>query len=352
MLSLAANLPAYCRQRWWRPLSEAVTALAWDAHGGLWSACADGSVRRHDAGGTERRAWAAHDGGVTRLCLQPRSARLATAGEDGRVCLWGDDGVLEDTLIEESGWVEHLAWTIDGRLLAAAAGPCIHLWRDGESLGVWYQAGRTVLSLAWAPDGKRLASAANKGLDLWRVGGQTPVQLLRFPGAPVALEWRPDGRALAVGTQDGFLQVWRQSGAAGPGASRHGGQLTMRGYPAKVTCLAWHPKHARVATAGGPDVVIWDLGGTGGGRPLPLRMHRTAVTALAYSPSGDTLVSAARDGQVCLWSYAGAALQSLVMDAEVSCAAWSADGGALALGCTDGRIEVLEPITADPSAAA
>gem|GEM_PF-477168 len=370
MLGLAAPLPTVMHPRWQRQLPEAVTALRWrsaaepDGHSAgaedLLAAGADGWLRSHAGGdGTEQLAWQAHTGGITALCLRPTPkpapneagdslpAVLASAGEDGRVLLWDTRGGLVATLAEESSWVEHLAWTADGSLLAAAAGRSIHLWRGEESLGVWYDANRSVLALAWAPDGKRLATAANKGLHLWQVGGDAPVQLLQFPGAPVVLGWRPDGKALAVGTQDGFLQVWRQAGARGQGAKgagRRGGssQLTMRGYPAKVACLDWHPTRSRVATAGGQDVVLWDIPAAGEGKPTPLRLHRTAITALAYAPHGTLLASADRDGRVCIWSDAGAPLQSLGLDAEVACAAWNADGSAVAFGGTDGRITVMD----------
>ena len=352
MLGLAAPLPAVSRERWQSSLPEAVTALCWSAgnDGALWSAGADGWIRRHGADGSEQRAWQAHDGGITRLCPQPGSDHLASAGEDGRVLLWDAAGTLLDTLAEESCWAEHLAWTADGRILAAAAGRSIQLWRDGESLGVWYDARRSVLALAWAPEGRRLATAANKGLHLWQVGGQTPVQLLDFPGAPVTLGWRPDGKALAVGTQDGFLQVWRQAAAAGVRGKRAPGPLTMRGYPAKVSCLDWHPTRSCVATAGGPDVVLWDIPAAGEGKPTPLRLHRTPVTALAFAPDGATLASAGRDGRVCLWSDGGELLQALALDAEVTAAVWSPDASMLALGCTDGRLRVQQ-IDACPDAA-
>lgn len=349
MLGLAAPVPAVARERWRRDLPEAVTQLAWGPDGALCSAGADGWIRGFDPDGAQMRAWGAHQGGITRLCRQPGSRVQASAGEDGRVLLWGPEGRLLQTLAEESGWVEHLAWTPDGRTLAAAAGRSIQLWRDGESIGVWYDARRSVLALAWAPDGKRLATAANKGLHLWRVGGQAPVQLLEFPGAPVALDWRADGKALAVGTQDGFLQVWRQAAPAGRGGRDGAGQLSMRGYPAKVTCLQWHPCQPRIATAGGTDVVVWEIAATGGGKPRPLRMHRSAVTALGYSPVGDLLVTADRDGAVALWSDAGSLLQTLKLDGEVTSVAWCANSSAFALGCTDGRLAVID-VAARPDA--
>jgi WD40 repeat protein len=116
----------------------------------------------------------------------------------------------------------------------------------------------------------------------------------------------------------------------------------MRGYPAKVSCVDWHPRKPIVATAGGRDLVLWKIAAQGAARPQPLRLHRAPVTALAYAPGGDSLLSAARDGQVCLWSHRGQPLQTLELDAEVTCTAWSPDGTALALGCTDGRIRVQD----------
>ncbi|MCF7983081.1 MAG: hypothetical protein K9L70_01635 [Thiohalocapsa sp.] len=326
---------------WRSALPESVTVLAWTDGGGLCSGAADGSIRLHGIGGVALRVLAAHDGGVTALCPRPGTDAVASAGEDGRVCLWGSDGDVPEIPMQSSHWVEHLAWTGDGRTLAAAAGRSLQLWRDAGSAGIWYDSRRTVLAFAWAPDGRRLAIAANQGLHVWRDGAEAPAQLLDFPGAPLAVDWRSDGKALAVGTQDGFLQVWRQPAPAGKRGA--GGQLTMRGYPAKVRCVHWHPRRSRVATAGGSDVAVWDTPQTGPGRAVPLRAHEAAVTALAYAPDGGLLASADRDGRVCLWRDGGDLLLTFVLGAEVTALSWSPDGAVLALGCTDGQLRVLEP---------
>jgi WD40 repeat protein len=259
----------------------------------------------------------------------------ASAGEDGRVLLWhADSAELLAELAEESSWIEQLAWSSDGRTLAAAAEKTIHLWRDGESLGVWFDARRRVLAMAWAPDGERLATAANKGLYLWRIGGQEPAQLLEFPGAPVAVAWDTPGRALAVGTQDGFLQIWLQ-GRSGPAR-----RLTMRGYPGKVSCLAWHPRRAVIASAGGRDLVLWPTEGEAAGRKAqPLRAHEHTVTALGYAPDASLLVSGDRGGRLCVWDDAGVLQQLAELGDEITVLAWSADGR-LACGTTAGRLQV------------
>jgi len=326
-------------------LGDAVSDLAWLADGREAAVgSADGMLHRLDSDGRLLHSWQGHTGGVTRVCPQPgERRRLASAGEDGRVVLWRTDGpTAEATLSDESDWIEHLAWTPDGRVLAAAARKTISLWRGSEPLGMWYDARRHVLGMDWAPDSRRLATAANKGLYLWRLGEKAcsntePVELLSFPGAPVAVAWQPNGRALALGTQDGFLQIWQPGGA-----SSKAKQLTMRGYPSKVNCLAWHPRRPRLATAGGPDIVLWDLpGNQGGARGKPLRHHQSTVTAVDWADDGSLLASADRSGRLCIWDGQGDLIFTHKFFDEISVLQWQPGHAALIAGDTAGGLHTI-----------
>jgi WD40 repeat protein len=324
-------------------LPEAVTALAPAGAECFWSGCADGSVRLHGSDGVELRRWAAHGGGVSRLCPRPGSDMLASAGDDGRVCLWRA-GELQQVLLQADDWVEQMAWSPDGRILAASAGRNLHLWRDGTPIDAGYVPGGSVLALAWSAEA-RLAIAANNTLQLWQADAGAPTPVPGLQGAPIVLGWRADGRALAAGTQDGVLQVWRLAETGVDGDKKHAGsaggsQLTMRGYPAKVRCVRWHPRCSRVATTGGSDVVVWDVPERGPGRATPLRAHETAVTVLAYAPDGDLLASADRAGRICLWRDGSQPLQRFSLQAEATTLLWSADGAALVVGTIDGRLHV------------
>ena len=352
LAAVATPAPFGCG--WSRALDDAVTDLAWAADGAqLFVGTAGGLVYRFASDGGEQRHWHAHDGGLTRLCPQPgNTGVVATAGEDGRVLLWDANAQQAcETLANGSDWVEHLAWTPDGSVLAAAARKTISLWRGGESLGMWFDARRHVLAMAWAPDNRRLATAANKGLFLWRLDGDgaEPVPLLSFPGAPVAVAWQPNGKALAVGTQDGFLQLWLPGN--GTKAAR---QLTMRGYPSKVACLAWHPRTALIATAGGPDIVLWTLPRDGGGtQGNPLRHHRATITALAWSDDGALLASGDRSGRLFISDDTGDVVFTRRFNHEIAALQWRPGRTVLALGDNGGALHLVDRHTAadpfDPS---
>lgn len=328
-------------------LDDAVTDVAIEAKGHwLVAGTASGTVLRFDRGGRQIGRWQAHGGGVIRLRLQPgKPDTLATTGEDGRVVLWGcADGTELGCLLDERGWVEHLAWTPDGDVLAVAARKTLSLWKGVDPLGMWYDAKRHILAMAWAPDGRRLATAANKGLYLWRLGkstdeGADPAQLLSFPGAPVSVAWQPNGRALGVGTQDGFLQIWRSSGLGQAGAPNRASQLTMKGYPSKVSCLSWHPSRPLIASAGGPDVVLWHLPrSSGGAKGQPLRHHASTITALHWSPDGSFLASGDRGGRLCIWNAKGEPLFTQTFDDEITVLQWLPDSRQLLVGDTGGGL--------------
>ena len=325
---------------WSRTLSGTVNDLAWSADAAaLLAGCGDGSLQRIGNDGAVLTSWQGHAAGVTRLQPRPGSDRcLASAGEDGRVVLWDSaGGVAQAVLAEQGGRIEQLAWSRDGRLLAAAASKSISLWHGEQSLGIWYDGSRRILSMDWASDGERLATATDKGLYLWRCDGSDLIKLRGLPGAATVVAWQPHGHALAAGTEDGFLQVWHlqadDNGQAEP--------LTLRSHPGGVAQLAWHPKRPLLATAGGPELMLWDLPPAGRAACRSLRQHRRPITAMAWSPDGRLLASADQAGWLCLWNSSGALLGSQQLDDAITTLSWQPHGLALAIGDNGGQLLLL-----------
>lgn len=321
------------RQDWSAVMKDAITAMQWDASGNLMTGDASGGIHRFTPGGDRISHWRAHDGAVLKVCPQPTDPYVATSGEDGAIRLWEMTGKLRQVLVEGDGWIEQMAWKPDGKWLGATTGSRIYQWEDASSRDSWYQAPRNILAMAWSPTGMKLALAVNKGVFLWSPSDRQPRELLSFPGAAIALDWKPDGTALAVGTQDGFLHVWRRQIGA------NAKQLTMRGYQCKVSCLEWHPLKDMIATAGGKDIVIWGpLHQKGGGSPLPIAHHQTTITCLSYEPSGYYLASGDRNGLVCIWDGKGRLVQQWQGRHEITVLRWDAEGNRLLTGDTQGGL--------------
>jgi len=69
-----------------------------------------------------------------------------------------------------------------------------------------------------------------------------------------SLAFAPDGRELAVGTQNGLIDLWSLDSPRGP-------RLHLPGHRGGVNALAYDPKGSHLVSAGFDRTVeVWDLG--------------------------------------------------------------------------------------------
>jgi eukaryotic-like serine/threonine-protein kinase len=113
------------------------------------------------------------------------------------------------------GWLETVALSADGRILAASLGTdetTIRLWdvASGQELGVLDGHRAYVIALAFWPDGKTLASAgADQTIRIWDVKERRPLTVLRgHRGEIHRLALLPDNITLISGAKDGTVMVW------------------------------------------------------------------------------------------------------------------------------------------------
>lgn len=145
--------------------------------------------------------------------------------------------------------------------------------------------------LHWGSNNK-LCVALGESVFLWHPEtGQTDSLLeLEAPNSHVSsVQWSGDGKYLAVGTSLNTVQLWDVA------------HMTMlrelTGHQSRVSCLSWqHTGSNDILTSGGKDAMIINH---------DLRIarndfayfsgHTQEVCGLAWSPSGDTLVSTQHD---------------------------------------------------------
>src|SRR5437764_741139 len=116
-----------------------------------------------------------------------------------------------------------------------------------------YRAPFSVIAAAWSPDGKHLALGEDDGtVEVLDAGkGSVHFSVLGHRNHVWAAAWSPDGKRIASGSTDGTVQVWD--------ATTGKLVLTYRGHSNGVQAIAWSPDSKRIASgAWDATVQIWD----------------------------------------------------------------------------------------------
>ncbi|MFF3893818.1 helix-turn-helix domain-containing protein [Streptomyces sp. NPDC001812] len=114
------------------------------------------------------------------LSFSPGGHTLATvSGSNGLVKTWdARTGRLQDSF-RIGGEVASLAFSTDGRTLAASSARGVHLWDLATSRPRVTLPARSHAAVAFSPDGRTLAIGAGSSVELWNVDLPDPVRALR-----------------------------------------------------------------------------------------------------------------------------------------------------------------------------
>ncbi len=298
-----------------------------------------------------------HQRSVNGIAWHPEGSRIATFSQyDHTVRLWQADGT-PGPVLKHCDAVRMIAWSPDGRFLAAANGndnnPIVHLWTaDGKPYRVLSGHSKGVMCLAWSASSKQLVSGSeDKSLRVWDTDGNTVreikdhdatvslVALSRtgiiaatdgtgslyfYSGKsslprehlkvhPRSMAWQPDGAQLAVGLSNNFIQLWGVNGFTG----------TQQETDGTLTSLSWSRDGKRLAWAG-YHAGVWE----------PEHKEKTVngvqISAPAHSlewhPDGSRFVSSHSDKRLRWWRSDGSVEHSSRTTAAVHSLAWSPDG--------------------------
>ena len=319
------------RAGWSAEVDDYAIAGGWTRRGEkLVVADAAGGVYAFE-GKSGRNAWAghgAHDGGVLAMAIHPGGTSFATAGQDGRALVWGvAEGRAKQAIDVGTGWVENVAWSPDGRWLAASCSRQVHVYgADGREAWRSEDHPSTVSAIAWSRNGE-LATACYGRVSFFDVSTGELRQKFEWKGSLVSMALSPDGDVVACGSQDNSVHFWRRSTAE---------DSMMSGYPGKPSALAFDDAGTLLATGGGDRVTVWSFhgGGPEGTRPGILDLHVEPVTTLAFARRALRLASGGRDGAVVVWSLRrngeGGPIGAAGVAGVVAELYWRPDGRALA----------------------
>ncbi|MBN8246400.1 MAG: WD40 repeat domain-containing protein [Verrucomicrobia bacterium] len=333
------SLPVSKAPAWSAELGDFIASVNWSMDG-RWLVAAGSAGplwRLSAASGAREDEWSGHEGGTFGAVTSPREARVASVGQDGLLKLWipGTPQPVA-SLSMGASWVEQVAWSPEGTLLAAAAGRRVRIvGGDGVPKVDLDPLPSTVTAVAWARDGKDLLLTSYGGVHRWDAVSRTLREPLPWKTSLISVAMSPDRRWIVAGTQEQSIQIWEMP-------YRPGEELAMSGYPAKVRHLAWHYSSRYLATDGGTEAMVWDCAGRGpaGTTPRILQGHSGRITALAYQRAGHLLATGGEEGEVLLWNAgkSSTAVHRLPLGAPISSLAWNHDDTALAIGTRTGLV--------------
>lgn len=238
------------------------------------------------------------------------------------------------------GVVEGIAYSPDGRLLAAGTAGGVYL-HDAASheIVAFFETIVPVDTLAFDPSGERMAVGLRNGaVELRHVtDGELLATATAHTDRVMSLAFGPSGDLLITGSWDDTARLWDVTGDEF--ATVH----AFSGHEDGVWSVAFSSNGQWIASGAGDGVIrLWRA--TEGTLYSTLRGHTNNVWDLAFSPDGQTLASASLDTTIRLWSVpAGLSMSTFTGHSEaVLSVAFSPDGATLASGSDDDTIRLWQ----------
>jgi WD40 repeat protein len=308
--------------------------LAFAPSGHLALATSEGVWLMDVSTGKRLRTFQAKD--AIKAVFSPDGSKLAALSWTHIVRLWdAASGRLLAQWEPEMRSLDCIAFSADGRLLAAGGSIGVRLWDTASGQPIDYSVPPTIsqdriMAVAFSPTENLLAVGGNYAL-LYLVNAETHQIVHHFQGEDVheivSLSFSPDGRQLLSGSADGLVQIWD---------TRTGQMLgSIAGHAAAASRLAFGLQGKVIVSLNADFIRFWNAKD---GRPLRVLVPDVEASDFVMSPDGHTLISH-HAWETRFWDMATGQVQRTILKIFGAGMALSSDGRVFAF---DDAVKTVE----------
>lgn len=300
---------------------------------------------------------------VTALAYAPDGGLLAVGGYRAVRLLDAATGEVKQTANGTAGQVQAVAWSSDGKLLAAAGGVpgergevVIYDTRTWKPIQTLKGHTEVVYAVAWKPRSMELATGSlDKTVCIWDAAtGQCTHTLKDHADGVFGVAYSPDGKLLATGSADRSVKLFET------GSWKRVAALTA--HQDGVTHVAFNQNGTLLATAGADkQVMVWKVEIGKMENPLRALGEGDVINSCVFSPDGSLLVWGASNHRVKVFNGDGGNQKREMKEPEdwVYAVAVGSDNHTVVAGTQDGKVlfwdvntgKLLRTVTLLPSGA-
>lgn len=269
---------------------------------------------------------------------------LAAGDESGVVQIWNvGQQNLQRIFLPDDWWIKDLAFSPDGRTLAASSGATIHFWDTAS----WQEypplkTQKSNGSFVFSKDGQAILIGRGTEREAWNLTTRNPIK------DPLTVAWpnqgeimiNPQGHLIDF-VREKYSLIYPRNELTGEALGLPSPDYSLFGF---TTALSDNGNFLILGMWTG--LWLWDLSAFGApqmiGGHQNIGFENQKILSLAFNPYSNLLVSAGYDGNLMFWNpETGELLRTIPLYGPAYALAFSPDGRLLAVASGDGAVHVL-----------
>jgi len=357
----------------WNPRASVIASGSGDSTARIWELDSGSSIvldhrsNSDSSGGAGADDSAAQNNDITTLDWNFNGTKLATGCYDGLGRVWSSDGKLLTSLKRHEGPIFSLKWNKRGDyLLSGSVDKTAIIWNaeSGKPLQQFSCQEGATLDVDWRDNESFASCSTDKNIYVCQLGESEPLHVFKGHTNEVnAVKWDPTGSLLASCSDDKTAKIWKpevdKEHTGGRSTDYSSGPVVdlsgKHGHTKEIYTLKWSPTGPGTDNPNRPlligsasfdtTVKLWDVEHPEACRTLGAGSHGHSkpIYSIAFSPSGEYLVSGSIDNSLLIWSVKDGSLISRHTGVgEIFEVSWSARGDKVAASFSNATLAVLD----------